>query len=253
VNSVEKFKALEVYVTHHLNNGMQVNLFQEPVVPVTLSPFIINTKGYDKAHFKSLVFNKTVPTSYLNALLSSENQSSVLKLYELKVENTIQNEIIEYAYVETDFGEAIMAQTSFGLCFFDLYNSENQGLMKLKERFAKNEFKEVASTVFEKVKQNTRGAKENIKLHLQGTDFQINVWKWLLLVPLGNVVTYLQIAESIADEKSSRAVGAAVGQNPIALLIPCHRVVHSNGGIGHYMWGQNKKVALLVHELLLSK
>jgi O-6-methylguanine DNA methyltransferase len=253
VYSVKKFKELEWYVTQFLNNDLQVNLFQSPAASVELPPFIKESNGFNKAHFENMVFNQMVPTVYFKNLLSPDNQELISRHYELKTDNTIQNECIEYAFVETMFGPSIMAQTQLGLCAVELYESENQALVKIRERFPKNKLVEVSSTVFEKVKQNMEGANNKLKLHLQGTDFQIGVWRMLLQIPIGVVMTYMNLANSFADEKSSRAVGAAVGQNPIAIIIPCHRVVHTNGKIGHYMWGQNKKIALLVHELLLSK
>lgn len=82
-------------------------------------------------------------------------------------------------------------------------------------------------------------------LSLEGTDFQKLVWRTLLEVPSGSKISYGEIAERIGRPGASRAVGAAVGANPIALLIPCHRVVYSSGGTGNYRWGSDRKRALL--------
>ncbi|HLW30052.1 MAG TPA: methylated-DNA--[protein]-cysteine S-methyltransferase, partial [Brumimicrobium sp.] len=86
---------------------------------------------------------------------------------------------------------------------------------------------------------------KKIKLHIKGTDFQLKVWKTLLEIPLGKLSTYGEIAQHIQKPKAARAVGTAIGSNPIAFLIPCHRVVQSSGGIGGYMWGADRKVKII--------
>jgi O-6-methylguanine DNA methyltransferase len=84
----------------------------------------------------------------------------------------------------------------------------------------------------------------------QGTKFQQAVWRALLEIPLGQRVTYKEIATRIGQSKASRAVGSAIAANPIALLIPCHRVVPAVGGTGNYRWGAERKLALLEAEQL---
>jgi AraC family transcriptional regulator of adaptative response/methylated-DNA-[protein]-cysteine methyltransferase len=84
-----------------------------------------------------------------------------------------------------------------------------------------------------------------IKLHLKGTDFQLKVWEALLKVPLGGLTTYGKVAAKLNTPKASRAVGSAVGDNPVAFLIPCHRVIQSTGSIGQYHWGSNRKAAMI--------
>lgn len=84
-----------------------------------------------------------------------------------------------------------------------------------------------------------------IKLHLNGTPFQLKVWETLLKVPLGDLTTYGSIAEKIEQPGASRAVGSAIGNNPVAFLIPCHRVIQSTGNIGGYRWGNTRKSAII--------
>ena len=86
---------------------------------------------------------------------------------------------------------------------------------------------------------------DQIKLHLAGTPFQLKVWESLLKIPMGTVSTYGNIAQDIGNAKASRAVGSAIGSNPVAFLIPCHRVIQSSGKVGGYMWGPNKKTAII--------
>ena len=109
--------------------------------------------------------------------------------------------------------------------------------------------------------QNTEGvihqifnhaATDKIHVWVQGTNFQLKVWEALLKIPQGCVTTYQHIAESIQNPKAVRAVGTAIGSNPIAYLIPCHRVIKSSGIIGEYHWGSMRKKAILGYEMSIS-
>jgi AraC family transcriptional regulator of adaptative response/methylated-DNA-[protein]-cysteine methyltransferase len=84
-----------------------------------------------------------------------------------------------------------------------------------------------------------------IKLHLKGTDFQLKVWDALLKIPKGQLSSYGNIAHEIQNPKAARAVGTAIGSNPVAFLIPCHRVIQSSGEIGGYRWGNTRKTAII--------
>lgn len=86
---------------------------------------------------------------------------------------------------------------------------------------------------------------QQIRLHLNGTRFQLKVWEALLKIPAGKLSTYSEIAGIVERPKSSRAVGNAVAKNPVAYLIPCHRVIQSSGIIGGYMWGKTRKSAII--------
>jgi len=84
-----------------------------------------------------------------------------------------------------------------------------------------------------------------IKLHLKGTDFQLKVWETLLKIPMGRLTTYGDIASKLNNPNASRAVGTAIGDNPVAFLIPCHRVIRSSGELGGYHWGLTRKAAII--------
>jgi AraC family transcriptional regulator of adaptative response/methylated-DNA-[protein]-cysteine methyltransferase len=86
-------------------------------------------------------------------------------------------------------------------------------------------------------------------LHLQGTNFQLKVWEALLCIPSGQMVTYEDLAITIGKPSAARAVGSAVGQNPVPVLIPCHRVIHKLGDFGNYRYGSARKKALLGYEM----
>jgi AraC family transcriptional regulator of adaptative response/methylated-DNA-[protein]-cysteine methyltransferase len=87
-------------------------------------------------------------------------------------------------------------------------------------------------------------------LHVSGTNFQVAVWRALLRIPAGAAATYSQIAEAVGAPRAARAAGAAIGANPVAFLIPCHRVIEQNGGLGGYRWGVERKRAMQLWERL---
>lgn len=155
---------------------------------------------------------------------------------------------INYRLAESIFGRVITASTYKGLCHLAFCKSEYEGVHGLSKNFPNAELHnnqdEYQQKAFE-VLSNKPGNLEGIKLHLKGTDFQLKVWEALLKVPFGNLSTYGKIAEAIAKPKASRAVGTAIGDNPIAFLIPCHRVIQSTGTLGGYMWGPNRKRAII--------
>lgn len=155
---------------------------------------------------------------------------------------------INYSYCHTLFGSIIVASTSKGICHLHFENNEMTALQNLQSRFpnavfiqTEDQYQLEALSLFQKNWHNLN----EIKLHLVGTPFQIKVWESLLHIPLGSLATYGDIAESINKPKSARAVGSAIGRNPIAFLIPCHRVIQSSGNLGGYMWGIDRKKALI--------
>lgn len=96
--------------------------------------------------------------------------------------------------------------------------------------------------------QKEREIFPKIQLHLKGTDFQMKVWECLLKIPVGELSTYGNIAKQLDKQGASRAVGTAIGSNPIAFLIPCHRVILMSGKIGGYRWGSTRKSAIIEWE-----
>lgn len=159
-----------------------------------------------------------------------------------------ENLVINYGFSESPFGKLIVASTVKGICHMFFEEDESRALDDLKSRFPNAEVHFVvdahqknARFIFQKDWQQL----DQIKLHLNGTDFQLKVWETLLKIPLGKVSTYGTIAESIAKPKAARAVGTAIGKNPVAFLIPCHRVIQASGNIGGYMWGTTRKSAIV--------
>lgn len=159
-----------------------------------------------------------------------------------------ENLHINYSFAESLFGEIIVAATPKGICHLAFYKDQAEGEATMRSRFpnatynqALNEIQRQALLIF---KQDWTDLNQ-IKLHLHGTPFQLKVWNALLKIPKGNLTTYGSIASEIEKPKASRAIGTAIGSNPIAFLIPCHRVIQSSGKLGGYMWGITRKSAII--------
>ena len=155
---------------------------------------------------------------------------------------------INYSFAETPFGNIIVASTPKGICHLAFADDEKEALIQLQLQFPNAQFRQVVDTI----QQNalfifTQDWKDlsKIKLHLKGTPFQIKVWEALLKIPMGDVSTYSGIANTINNPNASRAVGTAIGDNPVAFLIPCHRVIRSTGDFGQYHWGSIRKTAMI--------
>ncbi len=155
---------------------------------------------------------------------------------------------INYSFSDSPFGEIIVASTSRGICHLAFVSDRDKALTELGDRFpnaqyhqASDPFQQNALSVFT---QDWNHLAE-IKLHVKGTPFQLKVWEALLRIPPGQLATYSSLSGRIGNPRASRAVGSAVGSNPIAFLIPCHRVILSTGETGQYHWGATRKTALI--------
>lgn len=154
-----------------------------------------------------------------------------------------------YSLLKSPFGLMFAAESEFGLCHLRFVENENLALAELKHEWPKARCLAQRGREAQKLEQFlAQGAPENILLDLRGTKFQIKVWEALLHVPTGQLASYGSIAEAIGNTAASRAVGSAIGKNPIALLIPCHRVLRETAEIGNYRWGSPRKAALIAHE-----
>jgi AraC family transcriptional regulator, regulatory protein of adaptative response / methylated-DNA-[protein]-cysteine methyltransferase len=156
---------------------------------------------------------------------------------------------IRYNFAESPFGLLLVASTDKGICYLAFADEGRQeALVTLKEQFphakyvsASDALQEQALSIF----SHDWSQPGEIKLHLKGTQFQIKVWETLLKVPLGELTTYATLASEVENPQAMRAVGSAVGHNPVAFLIPCHRVIRSDGQIGEYHWGSTRKQAII--------
>nr|WP_207535884.1 methylated-DNA--[protein]-cysteine S-methyltransferase [Pedobacter sp. SYSU D00823] len=162
---------------------------------------------------------------------------------------------IRYSFVTSPFGPLLLASTEKGVCYMAFYDNQENELLKLKSTFPQANYLEG----FDKIQANALlifqkdwTKLDQIKLHLKGTSFQLKVWESLLKIPMGKLSTYGSIAQSISVPNASRAVGTAIGSNPVAFLIPCHRVIQSSGNLGGYMWGLNRKSAIIGWEASIT-
>lgn len=162
---------------------------------------------------------------------------------------------IRYGIHPSPFGKCLIATTDRGICHLGfVQTSEGDAIDTLVEDWKEAEMIEDHKSTVSLVRPifdlrfNNRGKPLNI--HLRGTNFQLKVWEALLQIPTGVVTTYEGLAERIGKPTASRAVGTAVGHNPIAVLIPCHRVIRKAGEFGNYRYGSPRKKALLVREMV---
>jgi len=156
---------------------------------------------------------------------------------------------IGYAVHDTPFGKAFIAITHRGICSFSFLDSTeiNEQLSSLLKKWPHASILEnhkKTRVVIETLFSGKTKSDRPLSLHVSGTNFQVNVWKALLQIPSGKVVSYTQVAAAIGRPRSARAVGLAVGANPVAFIIPCHRVIQQSGKLGGYHWGETRKHAI---------
>ena len=161
------------------------------------------------------------------------------------------NLTLKYSFSETPFGEVLIASTPKGVSYLAFADDRTDALRRLRTQFRNATLVEksdplhkAALAIFHRDwKQPT-----TIKLHVRGTTFQLKVWETLLKIPAGKLTSYGTVAGNIKKPTASRAVGTAVGDNPVAFIIPCHRVIQSSGVLGNYHWGPERKKAMLSWE-----
>ena len=162
---------------------------------------------------------------------------------------------IRYGIHPTPFGKCLIATTERGICHLGFVQaSEGDAIDNLVKDWEHATMIEDHKSTAHLIKpifdlKYSVHRSEPLRVHLRGTNFQIKVWEALLQIPAGTVTTYEGIAERIGKPGATRAVGTAIGHNPIAVLIPCHRVIRKVGDFGNYRYGSLRKKALLVREL----
>lgn len=155
---------------------------------------------------------------------------------------------INYSFAESPFGNLIVASTEKGICHMAFADDEEGAFLFLKQRFPNAAYKQVVDFVQQNalyIFTHDWNKLDQVKLHLKGTPFQLKVWETLLKIPAGKLATYKTIAQQVDNPNALRAVGSAVGQNPVAFIIPCHRVIQSAGTFGNYHWGATRKTAII--------
>jgi AraC family transcriptional regulator of adaptative response/methylated-DNA-[protein]-cysteine methyltransferase len=161
---------------------------------------------------------------------------------------------IRYATAETALGFLLVAATDRGICSIALGDSAERLVEELVQRFPKAELASNDGKFAEQLHQvvaliEAPGSKSDLPLDIRGTAFQRQVWAALQAIPRGSTATYAEVAKAIGRPSSVRAVANACGSNELAVLIPCHRVIRSDGGLGGYRWGVERKQALLNGEV----
>jgi AraC family transcriptional regulator of adaptative response/methylated-DNA-[protein]-cysteine methyltransferase len=236
---------------------------------VNLSPFHFQRLFTDWAGVSPKKFLQYISIQHAKELLNRKQPSlfdiadtiglsSTSRLHDLfiKIEGMTPGEyknggadlFIQYNFSDTPFGKVIIASTANGICHLMFIENESDGLAHLQTVFPKANYTCVSNDMHENallIFSMDWSKLKHIKLHLKGTDFQLKVWESLLKIPPGRLTSYGDIATAIQKPSASRAVGTAIGSNPIAFLIPCHRVIQSSGNMGGYMWGLNRKTAMI--------
>lgn len=166
---------------------------------------------------------------------------------------------IRYGFHPTPLGELLIGRTSRGVCWlgFRVDGLRDAPMERMHGHWPEAVFVEDVTATAPDAAQivaiwlGVADARRKLRLDLHGTNFQIQVWRALLKIPNGDTVTYDDVACTIGRPKSQRAVGNAVGANPVSLLIPCHRVIRKSGVLNNYGWGDARKKALLGMEAAL--
>jgi AraC family transcriptional regulator of adaptative response/methylated-DNA-[protein]-cysteine methyltransferase len=158
---------------------------------------------------------------------------------------------VRYGFHPSPFGQALVMATErglAGLAFADP-GEEQAALTDMKERWTRATYVEDANgtaTIARRIFEPSQWRNDQpLRIVMIGTDFEVRVWETLLRIPMGNVSTYSDIARKLGNPKASRAVGTAVGKNPLSFVIPCHRVLGKSGDITGYHWGLTRKRAML--------
>jgi AraC family transcriptional regulator of adaptative response/methylated-DNA-[protein]-cysteine methyltransferase len=158
---------------------------------------------------------------------------------------------ISYGFHPSPFGTAIVMNTPRGLAGLALADAgkERAALRDMRSRWPKaryvEDFAATAATARRIFDSTLWRPEQSLRVVLIGTDFEVRVWEKLLTIPMGKLDTYSGVAAKVGEPKAARAVGAAVGKNPICFVVPCHRVVGKNGDITGYHWGVTRKRAML--------
>lgn len=161
---------------------------------------------------------------------------------------------ITTGYANSPFGDCLIAATPRGICRLDFVETREPRAVEteLLSDWSKAEIfwdDSAADTIAEQIFRQPGEDTHDLRCFVKGSQFQVCVWRALLRIPSGHLATYQQIAKAIGKPEASRAVGTAIGSNPIGYLIPCHRVIRKTGVVGQYRWGEARKHAAIAREL----
>lgn len=242
---------------------------EEVAERVALSPFHFQRLFTDWAGVSPKKFLQFLTVEYAKKMLK-ENKASLFdtaiatglsgtgRLHDLFIniegmtpgeyKNGGENLNINYSFAESPFGHILVASTPKGICHMSFADDHNNALQILQHKFPNAQYQQMVDLSQQNVLYiftHDWSKLGEIKLHLKGSDFQLKVWETLLKIPMGQLSTYGNVATQINAPKASRAVGTAIGDNPVAFLIPCHRIIQSSGIMGEYHWGAVRKAAMI--------
>lgn len=236
---------------------------------IHLSPFHFQRLFTDWAGVSPKKFLQFISLEYAKSILKDQQATLVDAAYEtglsgtgrlhdlfIKIEGMTPGEfknggeslLINYSFAESPFGKILVASTVKGICYMAFADDEAKTWSELKTLFPNATYHQVVDMIQQNAlyifTKDWRKLNE-IKLHVKGSGFQLKVWQTLLKIPVGQLSTYGSIAARIDKPSASRAVGTAIGDNPVAFIIPCHRVIQSSGSFGQYHWGSTRKTAMI--------
>lgn len=161
---------------------------------------------------------------------------------------------LTYGFAATPFGEALIAFTPRGLSALQFVGPDAPATLgtALRSAWPRARFVESSAEARRLAALIFSGPGRRLSLHLRGTNFQLKVWQALLEIPAGGLATYHDLAHDLGQPGACRAVGSAVGANPVSVLVPCHRVIRKTGVFGQYRWGAPRKLALCGWEAVRS-
>jgi AraC family transcriptional regulator of adaptative response/methylated-DNA-[protein]-cysteine methyltransferase len=268
-NEIDYKRIAEAIDFLKLNYKRQPTL-DEAAAHVNLSPFHFQRMFRDWAGVTPKQFLQYLSIEHAKTILKDKQTSLFDTAYEtglsgtgrlhdlfIKVEGMTPGEYknggeqlhINYSFAESPFGPVIVASTPKGICYMAFVDgTDEEAFAELQKQFPNAVFSNFLDTIQQNaifIFTQDWSKLSEIKLHLKGTPFQIKVWETLLKVPLGGLVTYSGLAGGLQKPNASRAVGSAVGDNPVAFLIPCHRVIKATGETGQYHWGSQRKNAMI--------
>lgn len=198
------------------------------------------------------LFDSTEKTGAFGAIRIHDLIVKLEKMSPEEYKNKGENFTINYSYRKSPFGRILVASTQKGVCYIGFSDNDQLAYTELKNYFPKAKFIDQFDYFQKNALEvyNQDWSKDfKIKLHLKGTEFQFNVCQVLLKNPMGNLSKYGEVAKKSGKPKAARAVGTAIGSNPVAFLIPCHRVIQSSGKLGGYRWGENRKANIINWEI----
>jgi len=254
------------YLTQNFKEQPNLNLLAQKI---HLSPFHFQRLFTEWAGVSPKKFLQFLTIEYAKAVLKEKRStlfdaafetglSGTGRLHDLfiKIEGMTPGEYknggaelsINFSFAESPFGNILVASTEKGICHVAFADDEQEALHDLKQQFPKATYKQMVDLRQQNalyIFTHDWSRLDQLKLHLKGTAFQLKVWEALLKIPLGGLTTYKSIAENIENPHALRAVGSAIGQNPVAYIIPCHRVIQSAGTFGNYHWGATRKTAII--------